>query len=81
MRINPVSNISFKNQIKVNVVNKSFNQFGYKKSSLGKVLDIANKNNAGILIGEDVVILSSSSGIKDDLKKAGFNFQEIEDVV
>ena len=81
MHINPISNISFKNQIKVNVVNKSLNQFGYKKSSLGKVLDIANKNNAGILIGEDVVILSSDPKVKKELKQEGFEFQEIGDVI
>ena len=53
----------------------------YYDGPLGKVIQIADKNNANLCVGKDVVILNSSQGIENDLKQAGFNFEEIEDEI
>lgn len=81
MRINPVANINFLNQIRVKIPDKTLNKYGYKKSDLGKTLKIADKYCTGAYIGEDVILLSSSPEIKNDLKKANLNFEEIGDVI
>ena len=79
MNINSISSVSFRNKIKVTLPDKTLNKGGYKKGDLGKVLDIASKNEVGAYIGEDVFLLGSSQAIKEDLKKAGLNFEEIKD--
>ena len=80
MKINAVNSLNFLNQIKVKLPNKQLNEGGYKKGDLNKVITIAGKNNTDLLIGKDVVILGSSSEIKEDLNKAKLEFEEIRDV-
>ena len=81
MKISPISNVSFKKCIKVSIEDKSLNPDGYKTGSINKVMQIAFKNNSGLLIGEDVIILNSNSKIKGELGQLGYNFEEIGDVL
>ena len=82
MKVNSVSSINFLNQIRVNIPDKTFfNKDGYKKSDLGKTLEIANKYCAGAYIGKDVIILNSSPEIKNELNEANLSFEEIEDIL
>ena len=81
MKVNSVSSINFLNQIRVNIPDKTFNKDGYKKSDLGKTLEIANKYCTGVYIGKDVIILNSSPEIKNELNEANLSFEEIEDIL
>ena len=81
MKINSISNITFRNRIKVNLPNKSLGNKNYFDGPLGKVVRIADKNKSTIFIGEDIIIIGSSQSIKNDLKQAGFSFEEIGDEV
>lgn len=75
MKINRIQQISFTNCLRIKLKNKTLGN----NTPMNKITVIADKNKVSYLVGEDILLLSSSDNIKEDLDIAGINYEEVDD--
>jgi len=73
MKVQPVS---FSGYIRIGIKNKSLlpTHDAGNLTPMTNIMDIANKNKVSMIVGEDILLLSSSQKLQKDLKEANIDF-------
>lgn len=75
MRISRIQQIPFTNYVRIHIKDKTRgNNF-----PMDKIVGIATENKTTYLVGEDVVLFSSSEELKEDLSIAGIQYEEVSE--